>query len=94
MTRWVAKMINYKVVQTAYCIELSIDEFQKIMDYDGDSFHYDSDTLHDMLAEIGGISEIDYDAHFGANVYVIIDKEHDNGKTWNQIDEIITKIIS
>jgi hypothetical protein len=91
--KWKGKiMISHEVVQTVYCIQLSKPEFKKIMLHD--TINRDKPLWRMLHKEVGGISDIEYNGHFGPNVWVTIDKEYDDGKTWNQIDEIITKIIS
>ena len=82
-------MISFEPVQTVYHIKLTVPEFQKIMDYDNVALP----PLFELLAEIDGVNDVEYDGHFGASIWLTLDKEHDTGKTWNQISDIIEIII-
>jgi hypothetical protein len=83
-------MINATAVQTVYCIEVTVEEFQKLMDKENLGM---DGNLFSKLHKLDGVYNIEYNGHFGANIWVTIDKEHDNGKTWNTIEEIINGFI-
>jgi hypothetical protein len=70
---------------------MEIDEFHKIMD--ADSLGETGENLFYKLDAIEGVSGIEYDGHFGANVWFTVDNEHDTGKLHNQIEEIINGFI-
>lgn len=75
-----------------FTIELSKEDFIKIMDKDAERLLLHT-TLGYELEQIEGISEVDYDVHFGPHIYYTVELEHLDGST-KQIDKIIKDYLS
>jgi len=50
-------------------------------------------ALWETIGRIDGIIDIDYDGHFGNNIYIEIDIEHDTKDTWKLICGLINKYV-
>lgn len=73
--------------QTTYQIEMTVDEFtERGLVHDGDEKGY---KVFSELNVLSGVREVEFNGHFGPNVFVTIETEHDNESTWNMIWEII-----
>lgn len=49
------------------------------------------DVLNIQLDAIEGVSETDYNGHFGGYVWINIEAKHDTDETWAKIETLITK---
>ena len=69
--------MKFKKTAVKYCVELTIPEFEAIMekekDCENDGTWY---TLCGDLEHIQGIDEVDYNGHFGANIFYTNDLEY------------------
>jgi hypothetical protein len=58
-----------------YCFEITIKQMHKIWTRDRTRDNYGS--LYTRLCAIDGIHSVEYDGHFGANIFVMIDEPFD-----------------
>ena len=49
--------------------------------------------LYERLMKVPGIEKVDYDGHFGPYIFVELECEHDNGLTWNWIENTIKEYL-
>jgi hypothetical protein len=83
---------NFEPTQTSYCIEVDFDAFSKLIR--SESFHAGFVKTHEQLdvklGELSGnLSSIDYNGHFGPNIFLTIDKENDNVLSRKKISKLI-----
>ena len=69
-------------------IEVTKEELSKILDLDNEV----DVPLYQELEKIEGVSEIDYDGHFGPYIFLTVDLEHLDGST-KKIKEVIKKFL-
>ena len=79
-------MIKKQVCKTHYYLNLSQKKTNIILKRDS--------GLYDCLFKINGVSDIDYDYHFGNGLWLSIDSFYDVLKTWIAIDLIINLWLS
>lgn len=79
---------DFHITSRSFSIPITMDEYDVI---DHCEREWDVDDVGQMLAEIPGVSDVDYNGHFGLFIYLTIDKEHDNDQTLNAISEIINR---
>ncbi len=87
-------MAEWEVTCTSYAIPVDDDRFLDLLDSeshvtDNAAFGKDAQTLGAKLDAIDGVSAVEYDGHFGANVFLTIDAENDGAKIKQQINETI-----
>lgn len=83
---------GYPVVEsysTKYSIEITIPEMFKILDKDEELICDDADTLSDLLLKLPHVTWVDYNGMFGPAIYLELEKEGDNNKTWKTIMDMI-----
>ena len=87
----------FEKTTTIYAIHIDDDDFLALMDSEsyatGDAAFKDNNkTLCDKLYDqVSGIWDIEYNGHFGANVYLNIEADSDTLQTKKKIDKIITE---
>jgi len=71
--------------------EIEIDDLMAIIDADAD--HEDDSDWDEVLSEqldlLDGITDSDYNGHFGNYIFLTIDSKYDNDKTWDAIETTI-----
>jgi hypothetical protein len=82
-----------KFIQTAiqYCIELSSITFTAIVDEDSrreNEGDYDNHLVHE-LEKIDGVDRVDYNGHFGSNIFFTLDLEYEIDPTIKTIRKVI-----
>ncbi len=79
---------DFQVTSRSFQIPITMEEFDNI---DHCERRLGVDTVIDLLEQIEGVYEVDYDGHFGLYIYLCIQKEFDNDKTLLAISEIINR---
>lgn len=74
-----------RVISTNYSIDVPVKELLTIMVKDGEVEH----PLYMLLIEIDGISDVDYNGHFGPHIYITLDIGYDNEDVWKAVHETI-----
>ena len=74
---------------TLYTIELTVENMITILDYNKKN----EPTLFETLDDIEGVKNTDYDEHLGPNIYLSVEYQDDNEKTWNLIEYTINQAI-
>ncbi len=71
--------------------EIKIDDLIKITDTDFDHGNNDdwNEVLSTKLDMVSGVTDTDYNGHFGHYIFLRIDSEFDNDVVWNEIEKII-----
>jgi hypothetical protein len=80
---------------TRYSIEITVKEMVKILDKDEEMIadaKYGK-TLFNLLDDLPHITWVDYNGMFGPAIYIELEKEGDNNKTWKTILDIICNYI-
>jgi hypothetical protein len=71
--------------------EIEIDDLMKIVDLDKE--HENDNEWDEVLSQkldmLDGITDSDYNGHFGHYIFLKIDSEYDNDKTWDAIETTI-----
>lgn len=75
---------KWRCTSRSYAIE--IPDLQVIEDKDRDEV---GDPLWKKLSEIDGVSEVDYNGHFGHNVYLTIGGNSHEGGVMKKVSEVI-----
>ncbi|BCH33165.1 hypothetical protein MesoLjLc_50950 [Mesorhizobium sp. L-8-10] len=86
--------LAFEVTCRSYAIEIDRDKFLDLMDSesyatDSAAFKQGERTLAEKLDDISGVSDIEYNGHFGAAVYLSISADEDNYALRLQISETI-----
>jgi len=77
---------------TKYTIALEDNVLLEIMDKDRDIGV--GKELWETIGKIDGVQDVDYDGHFGNNIYVTVDTRHDTEGTWKLIYGLINQYIT
>ena len=80
------------VVSTKYVIILKDRALGDIMRKDSEAEEVDQE-LWGAIGLLDGVIDVDYDGHFGNNIYIEIDIEHDTKDTWKLICGLINKYV-
>lgn len=51
------------------------------------------ELLNEKLDMVNGVTDTDYNGHFGHYIFLTIDSKYDNDETWNSIEKIIKEHI-
>jgi len=82
-------MLKKECTMKQYAI--TIDNLMAIVDIDKEHEN-DGDwdgILSEQLDLLDGITNSDYNGHFGNYIFLTIDSKHDNDKTWDAIETTI-----
>lgn len=86
------KLDKREVTVRKYCVEVSIEFFQALIAKDDAHIHEegaDMITLCDRLNKVDGLVEVDYDGHFGPNLFFDVEAADDTPELWTKIEDII-----
>ncbi|MHC4315631.1 MAG: hypothetical protein ACYSW3_24570 [Planctomycetota bacterium] len=88
--------MKIECTQKQYCIAISRENFIKIMEKDFELQNEDlwDDTLNSILDNVKGVSDCDYNGHFGAYIFISVDPEFENNKFWESIKKIINDYVT
>jgi hypothetical protein len=75
-------MMRFEATSMSWSVEIDRDLFAKNLLNDNCKLYYD-------LEEIEGVSDVDYDGHFGAFVFFELDLEVNVPETLNKVKKII-----
>jgi hypothetical protein len=82
---------TFKKVATStnYCVPYGLENFKKMMDIElqGD------DLLYERLDKIEGILVVDYNGHFGPNIFIEVESDFDNLLLWAKVDRILKRFV-
>ncbi len=85
--------MDFKIKKTQVAVEYSLsvekEIFTKIINKDSEA----DKQLFEQLMELDGISEVDYDYHYGSQLYVTLDPEYDYSSTWFAVYKIMDDYI-
>ena len=86
--------MDFKVKKMMVAVDyaLTVDEeiFLKIIDKDAEG---SDKQLFEQLMELDGVSEVDYDCHYGSQLYVTLDPKYDIPSTWFAVYKIMDDYI-
>ena len=78
----------------SYSIKIAdIEDYSNICDYDGELFYEDNKQLWDRLEDISGVSDIDYNGHFGQYIWLTVEESWNSNGTWIEIFQTINDFI-
>lgn len=85
-------MLTFLKAATSYQIEIPLEDMRLLLVTESalvadDTFH----PLYEKLRKLDGVSKIDYDGHYGANIFLMIDTVEDTPKTRQLISDTITQ---
>jgi multidrug efflux pump subunit AcrB len=82
---------TFKKVATStnYVIAYGLENFKKMTDIEIHKEKY----LDDQLEKIDGILKIEYNGHFGPNIFIEVDNDYDNLVLWSRVDRILRKFV-
>lgn len=72
----------------SYCYEVEDDDFRAIEKRDDDCETWE-ETLCARLEALDGVSRVDYNGHFGANIFFNIDADEDTHELNNKMIAMI-----
>ncbi len=74
---------------TRYCVPYGLENFKKMMDIELN----DDVSLYRLLNNIGGILDVEYNGHFGPNIFIEVDSDHDDLLLWSKVDRILKRFV-
>jgi len=74
-----------RVMSTNYALDIPAEKLSAIMDKDCEA----EDSLYMLLIKIDGVSDVDYNGHFGPHIYITLDIEYENEDVWKTIYKMI-----
>ena len=82
-------------VRVEYMIEIDLEDFKKILDYDShiDSEDLDTNDLFSRLEDMKLMDYIEYNGHFGPGVFYRVEEEDDNADLHVQVMEVVKEYI-
>lgn len=87
--------LTREITSSSYKIKINdCEDFLNICNYDDELFYEDdSRPLWKRLDDISGVDEIDYNGHFGSNVWLTVTEEYNSNGTWIDIFQTINDFI-
>ena len=88
-------MHQLEATATSYCFEIEIEEFEAMEIRDEERYD-DGEQKHlfEILDSMDGVSDTDYNGHFGSFVYFTVDaKQCEDGETLRLIGDIILRYV-
>lgn len=85
----VMKNLKAEIVSKTYCVALTKKEMRALLRHDETHGH----SVCYALECLDGVKLVDYEAMFGPYIWLTVDCEHDNQKTWDEIFKIIKEAI-
>jgi hypothetical protein len=88
--------MKFNTVKMTFCAELPKDDMLKILAKDNISLRSrkNSKTLLDKLQTIEGIGFVEYDGHFGSNIFVEINEPNNAKLILKDIKDCIEEYLS
>jgi len=77
------------VTMRSYCYEMEVDDFMAVEHRDDECDTWE-ETLCARLEALEGVSRVDYNGHFGANIFFNIDTEDDT----HELNEKMIRMIN
>lgn len=87
--------LTREITSSSYRIKIDdIEDFLNICGY-SDELLYEDDSrpLWKRLDDIRGVDEIDYNGHFGSNVWLTVEESYNSNGTWIDIFQTINDYI-
>ena len=91
LDEWPAILREIAVTSTKYAIALKDKALIDIMDRD--RIIEPGQELWETIGKIDGVREVDYDGHFGNNIYIEVAIAHDTKDTWKLICGLINEYV-
>jgi len=87
--------IKRNVLATSYEIPISMEMYDSINYRDKGDWLRSQETLcpkklYEVLNSLEGISDADYNGHFGLFIFLTVEAKHDNESMWSKIETVIT----
>jgi hypothetical protein len=79
---------DFQITSRSFQIPITMDEYDVIDHCERDDINA---NVREMLEEIPGVYNVDYNGHFGLYIFVSIERDHDNDETLHAISEIINR---
>jgi hypothetical protein len=83
-------MMDKEKLESRYAIYCPKDHLLRILELETG---YQNETLDEILRQIDGVKDIEYNGHFGPYIYLTVETDVDNDKTWKQIQTEIRNFI-
>ena len=82
---------SFKKVATStkYVIAYGLENFIKMSDIELDG----EKSLYDQLDKIIGVLDVEYNGHFGPNIFIEVDSDFDNLLLWAKVDRILKRFV-
>lgn len=78
----------------SYGIRVLLENFFAIEAKDSEAILDDEKTLCDLLEGLPYLERVEYNGHFGSNIFFDIDANEDTEENWKEIEKIITDYIN
>ena len=91
--------MNFKVKKLCVAVEYSLtvdpEILKTILDKDDElAGNTEHEALFDQLMNtVDGVTDVDYDGHYGPNIFIHLDPKYDYSSTWFGIYKIIDDYI-
>ena len=74
-------MLSYSITQISICVPLTEEQWDKLEDLD------DTWKFIEELQKVGA-QDVDWNGHFGRNIFFTADADHDYGRTMLPIENV------
>ena len=75
-----------EATSTSYCIGIAVKMFRAITQAEFEGGF--EGTLGDRLEKIDGVFRVEYNGHFGANLFLNVESDHNTSAKWKEIREV------
>jgi hypothetical protein len=85
--------VKKMMVSVEYALTVDNDIFSKILDKDDEAGDFTETLSQQLMETLDGVSEVDYDGHFGPHIYIHLDPKFDYSSTWFAVYKIINDYV-
>ena len=78
-----------RLAASTYVVSLTEEQFTHIIKKDLKLAFEEELELDVLLSQIDGITDADYNGHYGAVIIISLDADHDHETTWQRIKDTI-----
>ena len=73
---------------------MALEDFMSVSDFDFQSIYMDMDipSFYDELTKLYCV-DVDFNGHFGANIYLCLEVEDDTPERWKDIERVFDQYI-
>ena len=81
--------LKAEVTRRSYCVEIPLNAMMRLLESERTGILPLGVMLSEKMEEIEGVSDVDYNGHFGSNVFYTVDDEDDTPELHEGIFDLI-----